>query len=177
MRVVRGWGKSEGKKATERKCRTCDYVLGCAIMRWAQYREARGTHKQMEKRYWKDGKFTANEKYRLQMHSEIPIVRHSKVQGNRSPYDGERAYWSKRLRNHPMLKTEQGILLRRCKGKCVSCGLQFRDGDILEVDHHIPRSLGGKDTLENKNTLHRHCHDQRHAAFKESRRKAKQLEE
>jgi len=51
------------------------------------------------------------------------------------------------------------------------------DGDILEVDHHIPRYLGGKDTLDNKNILHRHCHDQRYTAFEESRRKAKQLEE
>jgi RNA-directed DNA polymerase len=129
----------------------------------------------MEKRYWKDGKFTAKEKYRLRMHSETPIIRHVKVQGSRSPYDGDRAYWSKRLRNYPMFKTEQGILLRRCKGKCVYCGLDFRDGDILEVDHHIPLYLGGKNTLENKDILHRHCHDQRHAAFEESRRKAKQL--
>ena len=135
-------------------------------MRWAKYRQAGGTHKQMEKRYWKDGKFTANEKYRLRMHSETPIIRHIKVQGNRSPYDGDRAYWSQRLRNHPMLKTEQGILLRRCKGKCLYCGLQFRDGDILEVDHHIPLQLGGKNTLDNKNILHRHCHDQRHAELK-----------
>ena len=146
-------------------------------MRWAKYRQAGGTHKQMEKRYWKDGKCTANEKYRLQMHSETPMVRHMKVQGNRSPYDGDRAYWSKRRRNHPMLKTEQGILLKRCKGKCVYCGLDFRDGDILEVDHCIPRHLGGKNTLDNKNILHRHCHDQRHAEFEESRRKAKQREE
>ena len=51
------------------------------------------------------------------------------------------------------------------------------DGDILEVDYHMPLYLGGKDTLDNKNILHRHCHDQRHAEFEESRRKAKQLEE
>jgi hypothetical protein len=31
--------------------------------------------------------------------------------------------------------------------------------------------------LENKNILHQHCHDQRHAEFEEARRKAKQNEE
>ena len=73
-----------------------------------------------------------------------------------------------------MLKTEQGILLKRCKGKCIYCGLHFRDGDILEVDHHLPLYLGGKNTLDNKNILHRHCHDQRQADFEEARQKSEQ---
>ena len=107
----------------------------------------------MEKKYWKNGKFTANEKYQLRMQSETQIVR---------------------LRNHPMLKTEQGRLLRRCLGKCVYCGLHFRDGDILEVDHHIPLYLGGKDTLDHQNILHRHCHDQRHAASKKHAQECEQ---
>src|SRR5258708_12213762 len=108
------------------------------------------------------------------MHSETAIVRHSQVEGVRSPYDGDIPYWSKRLSNHPMLKTEKGILLKRCKGKCISCGLHFRDGDRLEVDHHIPLYLGGKNILDNKNILHRHCHDQRHAQFEETRRRSEQ---
>src|SRR5260370_7911528 len=62
----------------------------------------------------------------------------------------------------------------RCKGKCLYCGLDLRDGDILEADHHIPLYLGGKETLDNKDILHRHCHDQRHAEFEQPRRKAKQ---
>jgi RNA-directed DNA polymerase len=175
--VVRGWARSYRTQASKRTFETGDDYLWWQLMRWAKYRQGGGTHKQMEKRYWKDGKFTANDKYRLRMHSETPIIRHVKVQGSRSPYDGDRAYWSKRLRNHPMLKTEQGILLKRCKGKCLYCGLDLMDGDILEVDHHIPLYLGGKDTLENKDILHRHCHDQRHAEFEESRRKARQNEE
>jgi len=164
--VVRGWANSCRTQVSRRTFETCDHHLWRQLMRWAKYRQKGGTQKQMEKKYWKDGKFTANERYRLRMHSETRIIRHIKVGGSRSPYDGDRAYWSKRLRNHPMLKTEQGILLKRCLGKCIYCGLDFRDGDILEVDHHIPLHLGGKDTLDNKNILHRHCHDQRHVEFK-----------
>jgi len=175
--VVRGWANSYRTQASKQTFSTCDNALWWQLMRWAKSRQKGGTRKQMEKKYWKDGKFTANEKYRLRMHSETSITRHIKVEGSRSPYDGDRAYWSKRLRNHPMLKTEQGILLRRCKGTCLFCGLQFRDGDILEVDHHIPLYLGGKDTLDNKNILHRHCHDQRQAEFEKSRRKAEQVEQ
>ena len=143
-------------------------------MKWAKHRQGGGTQKQMEHKYWKHGKFAANEKCRLRMHSETPITRHIQVGKGRSPYDGDIAYWSTRLRNHPMLKTEQGMLLKRCKGKCIYCGLHFRDGDILEVDHHIPLYLGGKNTLDNKNILHRHCHDQRQADFEEARQKSEQ---
>jgi RNA-directed DNA polymerase len=175
--VVRGWANSYRTQASKHTFEICDYHLWRQLRRWAKYRLGGGTRKQRVKKYWKDGKFAANEKYRLRMHSETPITRHINVEGSRSPYDGDRAYWSKRLRNHPMLKTVQGILLKRCKGKCVYCGLDFRDGDILEVDHHVPLYLGGKDTLDNKNILHRHCHDQRHAEFEASRHKAEQFEQ
>ncbi|MHC5722186.1 MAG: HNH endonuclease [Nostoc sp.] len=29
----------------------------------------------------------------------------------------------------------------------------------MEVDHRIPKSQGGKDSYENWQLLHRHCHD------------------
>lgn len=35
----------------------------------------------------------------------------------------------------------------------------FKDGDVLEVDHKIPKSKGGKDDYKNLKILHRHCHD------------------
>jgi RNA-directed DNA polymerase len=40
----------------------------------------------------------------------------------------------------------------------------FKDGDSLEVDHIIPKSLGGKDMYENLQLLHRHCHDTKTAS-------------
>ncbi|WP_445302004.1 HNH endonuclease [Microcoleus sp. N9_B4] len=30
---------------------------------------------------------------------------------------------------------------------------------VLEIDHKIPRALGGKDEWKNLQLLHRHCHD------------------
>jgi RNA-directed DNA polymerase len=35
----------------------------------------------------------------------------------------------------------------------------------MEIDHILPRHLGGQDDLPNLWALHRHCHDQRHAAL------------
>ena len=50
-------------------------------------------------------------------------------------------------------------LLKVQKGKCKHCGLTFREGDLWEVDHIIPRSMGGESGYSNLQLLHRHCHD------------------
>lgn len=39
--------------------------------------------------------------------------------------------------------------------KCVACGVSAADGAILHVDHIVPRSKGGKDVIDNYQTL---CH-------------------
>jgi 5-methylcytosine-specific restriction endonuclease McrA len=41
--------------------------------------------------------------------------------------------------------------------KCVACGRGSHDGAILHVDHIIPRSKGGSDTLDNFQTLCDKC--------------------
>lgn len=52
-------------------------------------------------------------------------------------------------------------LLKQQKGKCPWCGLHFREEDVMELDHKIPRALGGKEEWENLQLLHRHCHDEK----------------
>jgi len=39
---------------------------------------------------------------------------------------------------------------------CVSCGRKFRKGDV-EIDHILPQSLGGSDSLDNLQCMCRHC--------------------
>ncbi|MEH2028033.1 HNH endonuclease [Nostoc sp.] len=55
-------------------------------------------------------------------------------------------------------------LLKRQKGKCAHCDNYFKDGDSIEVDHTIPKSKGGKDSYNNWQLLHRHCHDKKTAS-------------
>jgi RNA-directed DNA polymerase len=57
-------------------------------------------------------------------------------------------------------------LLKTQKGKCTHCGLFFNDGDLMEIDHKIPRSKGGKDSCDNLQLLHGHCHNAKTAADK-----------
>jgi len=44
-------------------------------------------------------------------------------------------------------------VFQRDQWKCVACGRNSQDGAILHVDHIIPRSRGGLDSLENFQTL------------------------
>ena len=60
---------------------------------------------------------------------------------------------------HPEMPNREASLLKKQKRKCAHCGLTFREDDLLEVDHKIPKSLGGKDEWTNLQLLHRHCHD------------------
>jgi RNA-directed DNA polymerase len=98
---------------------------------------------------------------RLQLHRNVACssTDYVKVKGDKSPYDGDLVYWSSRMGQHPEMPNREAKLLRQQKGRCTHCGLTFREGDVMEVDHIIPKSIGGKDEWKNLQLLHRHCHD------------------
>ncbi|WP_223278612.1 HNH endonuclease [Nostoc sp. 'Peltigera membranacea cyanobiont' 232] len=93
-------------------------------------------------------------------------MRHIQVQGIRSPFDGDWVYWSSRMGKHPEAPTRVATLLKIQKGKCTHCGLFFHHEDLMEIDHKIPRSQGGKDSYDNLQLLHGHCHDAKTVADK-----------
>jgi 5-methylcytosine-specific restriction endonuclease McrA len=119
-----------------------------------------GYWQSVEHRNWV---FSTPEKAQLRTHSTTKIRRHTKVKGTASPYGGKLLYWSQRLKMHPMMHETKAKLLQKQAGKCRWCELQFHDGDLIEIDHITPKSEGGGEELSNKFTLHRHCHDARHA--------------
>ena len=85
------------------------------------------------------------------------------MEGDRSLFDGDWVYWGARMCRHPNVSARVSRLLQKQKGTCWECGLYFRDGDLMEVDHVIPLAIGGKDVFHNLQLLHRHCHDQKTA--------------
>jgi RNA-directed DNA polymerase len=86
-----------------------------------------------------------------------------RVKGDKSPFDGDLIYWSTRLGEHPEMPSRKAKLLKQQKGKCLACELIFQEWDVMEIDHKIPRVLGGKDEWKNLQLLHRHCHDEKTA--------------
>ena len=95
----------------------------------------------------------------LPKHQYTKIVRHVKVKGDASPYDGNWVYWSKRMGFYSGIPNRKARLLKVQKGICNHCELTFKPGDEIEIDHITPRKAGGKDQYENLQVLHKHCHD------------------
>ncbi|NET56381.1 MAG: HNH endonuclease [Symploca sp. SIO2E6] len=67
-------------------------------------------------------------------------------------------YWSLRGMKLPGIKTRVKNLLKIQKGVCPVCKQLFMPEDLMEVDHIIPTSMGGKDWYNNLQLLHKHRH-------------------
>ncbi|GET35909.1 group II intron reverse transcriptase/maturase [Microseira wollei] len=171
--VIRGWTSyySNSDASSTGELSRQDYLTYLKLRRWAKYRC--GNINDGHKRYWttigsnnwvfatREG--TANP-LRLLTHSELgSSSTEYVVKGEKSPFDGDLVYWSSRLGTHPELSSRTTKLLKQQKGKCAWCGLSFQDWDVWEVDHKIPKALGGKDEYKNLQLLHRHCHEEKTA--------------
>jgi RNA-directed DNA polymerase len=168
---IRGWRQyyrhSDAK--TMGMLSKCDYLLYGKLRGWAV---SRGTKENFYERYWHrhNGRkifSTGNKDNSLRLESYNPKDEHHssvdyiKVKGDKSPYDGDWKYWATRVGQYPETPKRVAELLKRQKGKCSQCGLHFRDGDIIEVDHIKPKSKGGGSKKENLQLLHGHCHDEK----------------
>nr|AOC61475.1 putative reverse transcriptase, intron maturase and HNH endonuclease [Rhexinema sarcinoideum] len=143
-----------------------DYILYLKTRQWAK-RVYKGSGKGV-KAYRKVGTlkwtFSTGRSF-LSKHIDYsrPLNNYKKVKQTASPYDGNDKYWEDRL----VIKYSQhkriSKLLVKQKRKCAICDDTFLEGDIMEVDHIIPRSLGGQDIESNVQLLHRHCHQYKSA--------------
>lgn len=147
----------------------CDMKLYQKLRGWAV---SRGTKKNFYEEYWHrhNGRkifSTGSRDDSLRLESYNPKGEHHssvdyiKVKGDRSPYDGDWKYWSTRMGSYPETPKRVAELLKRQKGRCAWCGLHFKDGDIMEVDHIEPKSKGGSNRKVNLQLLHGHCHDEK----------------
>jgi RNA-directed DNA polymerase len=166
--VITGWANYYRTVVAKAEYSRNDAQLYTKLWAWARRRHPNKTAGWVAQKYWtvdegEGWKFATQEGHVLKRHKATSIIRHVKVRGTASPYDGNLLYWAQRLRDHPLLKSRVGSLLKVQRGKCAYCGLLLRDGDMMEVDHIIPRVLGGDDTMKNLQLMHRHCHDQKTA--------------
>jgi RNA-directed DNA polymerase len=170
--VIIGWSNYYSTVVSSEAYSTIDNLMYSKLKAWAERRHPQKTNGWVAKKYWQTiggsnwvfaTRLEGKNPMRLRSHAETPIVRHVKVKGDASPYDGNQLYWSSRMGTHPEVSTRVATLLKTQKGKCTYCGLYFREGDVLEVDHIIPRSKGGRDEYKNLQILHRHCHDRKTA--------------
>jgi RNA-directed DNA polymerase len=176
--IIRGWAnyyqhsdiKTVGESGQQ------DYLTYLKLRRWAK-RRCKNKSSVGYAKYWHKRSYTLlngeksmrvefstgpkPEDTDLAKHGDIECSsnKYVKVKGDRSYYDGDFIYWGTRLGKHPETSTRVATLLKKQKGKCTKCGHYFTSEEVIEVDHIIPKSLGGKDEYKNLQLLHGHCHD------------------
>ncbi|NEP85280.1 MAG: RNA-dependent DNA polymerase, partial [Okeania sp. SIO3B3] len=153
--VIKGWANYFSTVVSKKVFNRMDMLLWKRLWRWVSRRHPNKSAKWVKEKYFPKVSKTRNwllndGEYILNRHDDVPIIRHIKVKGNKSPYDGDWTYWSNRIGKYPGIRKEVTTLLKRQKGKCAFCGLTFRPNDLMEVDHIKPRSKGGDNTYKNK---------------------------
>ncbi|MHC5730037.1 MAG: group II intron maturase-specific domain-containing protein, partial [Nostoc sp.] len=166
--VITGWSNYYSASVSKVIFSDLDNLMYSKLKAWAQHRHPKKSWGWVSNKYWQtigddNWVFATRQEgknpMRLLKHSRTPIVRHVKVKGEASPFDGNLIYWSIRMGTHPEATIRVATLLKKQKGKCTHCRMYFRESDVLEIDHKTPKSLGGKDEYKNLLILHRHCHD------------------
>ena len=161
--VIRGWCNYYSACVAKRVFARMDTDRHRKLDQWAMHRHRHKTGGWRHRRYWReangrqefgDGEAT------LAKHEDRRIERHVKVQGDRSPYDGDWAYWGKRMKRNPELTRRYVALLRRQDSRCDHCGLQLEIGDVMEAHHRDGDRTNNRP--ENLALLHGHCHDAAH---------------
>ena len=172
--IIRGWCNYHRWVTCSEAFQTCRYHMYHQLVRWGRARHPGKTKIWVSKKYRKhlDGRTRFGMYIKDKEGNSIPIYvrehdeRHAenwvKVPGEASPYDGNLLYWAKRLKQHPLVKNEKAKLLQKQQWQCPHCGLSFKEGDVLEIDHDRPIALGGRG-ISDKYVSHRHCHDEKTA--------------
>lgn len=91
----------------------------------------------------------------------VSSQKHVKVRSNDSPFNPDSGiYWNNRMVKYSPFSSGIRYLLRMQRGKCTLCGEKFvmQDSENWEIDHQVPRSVGGKNTYENLQLVHKACH-------------------
>jgi RNA-directed DNA polymerase len=162
--IIKGWANYYSGVASKRTFTSEDHVMWSMLRAWSVRRRGRKQKSQAIRKYFRIGRygvwtFATADGLTLWKHADTEIKRHTLIQPDKSPYDGDWVYWSTRKGTDIETPTKVAKLLKKQKGKCPHCGQYFTSSDLLEVDHIIPRSKGGKDDYKNLQLLHAHCHD------------------
>jgi RNA-directed DNA polymerase len=168
--VIAGWSNYYRAVVSKKVFQTLDHKLYNRLARWARYRHPKKSRHWTADRYWEINRdkgwvFAARNGLELNQHASVAIVRHTKVNGNASPYDGNWSYWAVRREKHPGISLRLAKVLKQQRGRCQACGLVFTPQALVEI-HHLDGDHGNN-RQDNLTAIHRHCHDQIHGGHHE----------
>jgi RNA-directed DNA polymerase len=175
--IIKGWANYYSGVVSMDTFNKLDNTIWLMLRAWTVSRCGKSNHEKL-RNYFRPGTvklsngkerqeswlFKTKDGLHLWQHNWTPIVRHTLVRPETSPYDGNWTYWATRRGQAIDTPTRVAKLLKKQQGKCSRCGQYFTPSDLIEVDHIHPLSLGGKDEYKNLQLLHRHCHDDKSAS-------------
>lgn len=175
--IIRGWANYYSGVVSMDTFNKLDNTIWLMLRAWTVSRCGKANYEKL-RNYFRPGTvklsngkerheswlFQTKDGHQLWKHNWTPIVRHTLVRSDASPYDGNWTYWATRRGQAIHTPTRVAKLLKKQQGKCSRCGQYFTPSDLIEVDHIHPLSLGGKDEYKNLQLLHRHCHDDKSAS-------------
>jgi len=101
--IIRGWSNYYSTVVSKETFSKVDHLTYDKLRAWARTRGKGDINKD---KYWRTvgGKnwcFSTEDGLELLNHSSTPIVRHTKIKGEASPFNGDWIYWSKRRGEYP----------------------------------------------------------------------------
>jgi RNA-directed DNA polymerase len=168
--IIAGWANYYSAVVSTKTFHLLDHRLYEKLRRWAFFRHPRKSRRWAIQRYWdttpgKSWAFRDSNGPTLNQHTRVPIMRHVKVQGQASPYDGNWSYWAARRGKYPGVSRRLAALLKTQAGHCEACGLGFTPEALIELHHRDGNRSDNR--YINLAVVHRHWHDQIHGGLHE----------
>jgi RNA-directed DNA polymerase len=174
--VIRGWVRYHQYANCKQTFSDIDHHIFQALWRWALRRHpdtAKGWIREkyfrtIRGRAWRFYGEHAGKQCLLPLASNVPKLRYIKVKGEANPFDPDwEVYFEERLgvKMADNLKGRRQLLRlwKEQDGKCPICNEKITELTGWHNHHITWRSLGGKDTTENRVLLHPNCHRQVHS--------------
>jgi RNA-directed DNA polymerase len=163
--VITGWCNYYKTVCSQDTFELADFVTFHQLFGWAdkRHRSKKAAAAEWKKSGTRNWVFVSNDGQELKRHDATPITRHVKVRGDKSPYDGDWVYWSKRRGEYPGTMPLLADLLKSQTGKCSHCNMYFTSESLIEIHHVDGNHKNNKRT--NLKAVHRHCHDIIHAKW------------
>ncbi|MFP3023075.1 MAG: group II intron reverse transcriptase, partial [Wolbachia sp.] len=166
--IIIGWSRYYTSVVSSKIFSSIDDAMHRKLWKWAVFRHSNKGKGWIKRKYFRKYKndnwrFMINKRAYLARHGDHIIKRHIKVQGTKSPYDGDWIYWGNRLTKVPGKSPRVIRLIKLQQGRCNYCNLTFKFDDFVHV-HHQDRNRNNN-SIKNLLLLHKHCHDQLHGSM------------
>lgn len=146
--VIKGWSNYYSTQVSKRVFTYCDNKIHGMLWHWARRRHPKKSATWVYKKYYtrrgdRNWVFGNDQQTLVQM-SDLPILRHTKIQGKRSPYRPSDTEYFETRRLQLTLKRLNGFqkkVVQKTNGKCILCGC------TISAEHFRRWRIGGNNDI------------------------------